>query len=383
MSRRTALFLALFTVSLSSATHAADTPEQSFAPVYEGPHVLSTLRLPAQPSDFAWSDGFKQDTNRVLGKYGWYVAELVLLIDATGQVRDVVLTESIPAKNLSATIVEELRRKKWSPAMGPAGAVPAQTNFRIVYDLLYSAKSLGTVASQLRRNARNGKPSSQYLLSRVMKGAVGINREGLDANELLLSAARGGEPRAMLTLGVDPGEGGPNPAADAAENRAWLLKAAQAGSSTAKLLISFHAWAERTDAGYARARHWLETANEAKEPGAAKNLAALLVSHSTNPEDWKRARELAEAATHEWHDRTDPDTLQIVAMASALMGDFKAAIAAQTSAIALAEKTGWSVNILQARLAAYQESRTVTEEVVMIPTIARESFPGLSQKEKS
>ena len=386
MSRRTVLALtfSLFIGSISGAAHAAEAPDQSYAPVYDGPHVLPLVRAPGLPADFSWSGNFMNDTNLVLRKYGWYLAEMVVFVDASGQVRDVLLTESIPAKNLSATIVDELRRKTWTPADGPSGPVPGQSRFRIVYDLQQSKKSLGAVAGELRRNARSGKPSSQYLLSRVMKSSVGINREGFDVDTLLRQAAEGGERRAMLAIGSAAPDDDDTPEADRptelAHNRAWLLKAAHAGSGTAQLLVALHSWAEGTDAGYARARHWLESANQTKEPAAAKYLAALLVSHSSNPEDWKQARRLAESASQEWHDRSDPDTLQIVAAASALTGDFKAAIEAQTNAMALAGKAGWSITAFETRLAAYQSSRTVTDDIVMIPVISRDELQKKTRK---
>ncbi len=55
--------------------------------------------------------------------------------------------------------------------------------------------------------------------------------------------------------------------------------------------------------------------------------------------------------------------MQIVAAASALTGDFKSAIDAQTNAIARRRSAGQQT-LLQKRLATYRDSGTVTEEIV-------------------
>jgi tetratricopeptide (TPR) repeat protein len=158
------------------------------------------------------------------------------------------------------------------------------------------------------------------------------------------------------------------------------LKSAQAGSSAAQVLVALDSWAEQTEAGYARARHWLEQAVKAKDPSAPKYLAALLVGHSTNPADWKVARDLAMAAKGEWHDKFDPDSWQILAAASGLMGDFPAALKAQNRAIELAALVGWPTDALERRLAAYRDSRIVKDEIVVIPAVARVVTFGESEQ---
>jgi len=382
MSRWTAplLALCLFASLHANTTRAADGTNTSFAPVYEGPHVLPTMVLPTLPGKVEWDTRFMLDTNAVLAKYDWYMAEMTCFVDETGQVRDVLLTESIPARNLSATIVETLRRKKWVAARGPNGPVPGQFKFRLVYTMQNTQGTLGNIGTRLRREAEAGSANAKYLLSRLLLADVAFDRKGLDSDALLLSAADpGGDRRAMLALAIDsemPIE----------QRRQWLLKAAQAGSGTAQVLVALDSWAEQTPEGHARARHWLEAANRAQEPTAGKYLAALLVSHSSRPEDWKQARELAKAASRDWHDKRDPDTWQILAAASALTGDFKSAVDAQSKAISLGTQAGWPANAFEPRLAAYQNSQTVTDEIVMIPAVAatlsepqREQRPSYNQ----
>lgn len=378
MIRRTTLLLALCLVASlrANSSHAADTADASFAPIYEGTHVLPVMRAPGLPGNLEWSTRFMYDTNLVLARYGWYMAEITCFVDETGQVRDTVLTESIPSRNLSATIVAELRRKKWNPAQSPAGAVAGELAFRIIYTMQNMQGTLGNIGTRLRRDAEKGNASAQYTLSRLLLADVAFDRSGLDGDTLLRNAADpGGDRRAMLALAI---LGTSDKSADLplAERRRWLLKAAQAGSVPAQLLVAMDSWAERTPEGHARARHWLELANRGKDvTSTGKYLAALLVSHSSSPDDWKQARELARAASRDWHDRDDPDTWQILAAASALTGDFKAAIEAQTKAISQATSAGWATNALEARLAAYKDSHTVTDEIVMIPSVARTIMP--------
>lgn len=378
MCRWTAPLLSLCLVAglHANSAHAADGTDASFAPIYEGAHVLPVMRAPGLPGKIDWSTRFTYDTDLVLTRYGWYMAEITCFVDETGQVRDAVLTESIPSRNLSATIVEELRRKKWNPALGPEGPVPGQFAFRIIYTMQNMQGTLGNFGTRLRRDAEKGSASAQYMLSRLLLADVAFNRSGLDGDTLLRNAADpGGDRRAMLALAIlGSSDNTPDPPVE--EKRRWLLKAAQAGSAPAQLFIAMSSWAERTPEGHARARHWLELANRGKDAtSAGKYLAALLVSHSSVADDWKQARELAKSASRDWHDRDDPDTWQIFAAASALTGDFKAAIDAQTKAISLATAASWPMNALDARLAAYKDSHTVTDEIAIIPSVARVIVP--------
>jgi TPR repeat protein len=353
---------------------AQDAGKSELGPVYEGAHVLPLLYLPRLPEEFKWSDRFDLDTSIVLTRYGWYVAEIVAMVDESGQVRDAFVAESLPSRNLSATIVGELRRHKFPVGASAEGPVPAQFAFRIKYYLRQYHKNLTTVATRLRREAAAGDAGAQYILSQAMLGAVGFNKEGLDSDELLRTAADpGGDRRAMLALGLMRGNlpEGKDPVAVVAERRGWLLKAAEKGSGSAQVLVALDSWAEQTAAGHARARYWLERAVKAEDPSAPKYLAALLVSHSSGPEDWKTAHEQARVAARGWHGQKDPDLWQILAATSALTGDFPGALEAQHKAIALAAEAKWSPELLERRLASYRDSRIVTDEIVVVPRVAR------------
>jgi tetratricopeptide (TPR) repeat protein len=311
------------------------------------------------------------------------VAEITCLVDETGRVRDVFVTESLPSRNLSATIVSELRRQKLPAGVSPQGTASALFAFRLVYTLQQTRKKLGTVASRLRREAASGNAGAQYILSRAMLGEVDFNKQGLDAEQLLHRAADpGGDRRAMLALSHMTRDfpAAQDPAAVVAERRGWQLKSAQAGSPAGQVFVALDSWAEQSEAGRARARHWLEQANKAKDPSAPKYLAALLVSHSTNSADWKIARDLALAATGEWHDKLDPDSWQILAAASSLLEDFPSALKAQNKAIELAARVNWPTDALERRLAAYRDSRTVKDEIVVIPAVARVVTFGESEQ---
>lgn len=354
---------------VSSAAVADD-----FAPVYEGPHVTPTLHLPRRPPDLKWSDAFQQDTNVVLAKYGWYVAELAIFVDETGQVRETLITESMPSLNLSATMVDELRRHKFIAGRGPNGTVAGIMPLRVNYMMQQQLGDLGAVGGRLRSKAAAGDATAQYMLSRIiLNDNVAINTTGLNSEDLTQKAAAGGNRRAMLSLSAMSGEvpAGADPAAVTAERRAWLLKSATAGYGPAQVLVALDAWAEQTAAGHARARHWLELANKAKDPVAPKYLAALLVSHSENPADWKEARKLLANIGRDWHARKDPDAWQIQAAALAATGDFAGAVTAQSKAIDLATDAQWPLDVFERRLATYKESHAVREEIVLVPVVAR------------
>ena len=356
-----------------SAVDSAESPRLSYAPVYEGAHVLPTLRSPGVPHEIDWGPAFLRDVQVILSRYQWYMAEITCLVDESGQVRDAFVTEALPSKNLSASMVNELRQKRFAPAMGPDGPVPSRYAFGIKYILQGFTGDLGNAGGRLRSAAEKGDADSQYILSRILGASVSLRKSDLDGARLLHGAADGGDPRAMLELGLifPATQPDADPAATLAGRRQWQLKAALAGSGPAKLLVALDAWAERTDEGYARSRNWLLLAKKQNEAASGKYLAALLVSHSRDVADWKVARTLANEASRDWHDQYDPDTRQILAAAAALTGDFKAAIEAQKDAIALAKKAGWATEPLATRLAAYEGSHTVTDEIVMVPAIAR------------
>jgi TPR repeat protein len=121
-------------------------------------------------------------------------------------------------------------------------------------DQQYSG-DLGTLAGRLRRSAEQGNAGAQYALSRLVGANVSLNRTGLNADDLFRRAADPGKDRrAMLALGAMTGK------IPAEERRGWVMKSARAGLAPAQVLVALDAWAEQTEAGHARAHHWLELA---------------------------------------------------------------------------------------------------------------------------
>ncbi len=370
MVRWIALPTVVFLALLSPKSRAMDAVDDSFTPLYEGAHVISTQRLPSLPPKIPWGSAFMRDTDIVLGRYKWYVADVTCLVEASGQVRETIITESMPTLNLSAAIVDDLRTQKLIAGIGPEGPVASLFSFRIYYTLKQYLGDLGTLAGRLRRSAQQGNAGAQYTLSRLMGANVALNRTGLDADDLLRRAADPGKDRrAMLALGAMTGK------IPAEERRGWVMKSARADLAPAQVLVALDSWAEQTEAGHARARHWLELAAKAGDPVASKYLAALLVSHSDSPADWKVARKLASTAGEGWHGRNDPDAWQVLAAAAALTGDFAAAVKAQSKARDLAADAKWTLSPVERRLTSYEESRTVSDEIVLIPVVARVIIP--------
>src|SRR4051794_27573159 len=155
MPRCLALLLGISAL-LAAAAHPAESPESEFAPVYEGAHVVPSLRLAGLPPKVEWSTPFWSDTNLILARYEWYLADMTCIVDESGQVRDTLLADAVPSRNLSATTVDELRQKKWIAALGPNGTLPGRFAFRLNYVLQGYTKSLGTIAARLRAGANKG-----------------------------------------------------------------------------------------------------------------------------------------------------------------------------------------------------------------------------------
>jgi hypothetical protein len=160
--------------------------------------------------------------------------------------------------------------------------------------------------------------------------------------------------------------------------RAPLLASAQLGFTPAQIAMALNSWAERTADGYERARKWLAVAGGT--PEADKYMAALLLSHPTDPAtDARKARDLATAVSKTGYGRQDPDLWQILAATHAANGDFGAAVRAQKEAARWARFFRWPPDEFEKRLEEYRERRAVSDEIVTIPTVARIVEHGKSE----
>lgn len=344
----------------------------------DGAHVAPVLKLEPRR-------GMRIDshlTGRMIKAariYGWSQASFSYIVDETGQVRDIHVSDLLPNGALGPTMVEYHRFHKFRPAMVEGRAVPAASGDGFRLKLLISHPPFDDAARSLMGPAAAGDTVAQCSLSLILPAVEkAAEFSNLNSYDLIRAAAASGtDGRALYFYAnakakADRGRTKPFTSDYlVGEPRAMLLKSARAGFAPAQLAVALNAWAERQPEGYVRARRWLTAARG--RPEADKYLAALLLSHPTDAQaDAALARELATAVTETGYGRQDPDALQILAAAHAAGGDFKAAIRVQKEAARWAKMYRWSPEEFDRRMAEYRASRAVRDEIVTIPTVARQ-----------
>jgi hypothetical protein len=311
--------------------------------------------------------------------HGWAYAKFTYIVDENGQVRDVLVSDLIPNNALRPTIAEHYRTKRFNPPKVDGRAVPAAVASGLRLKLEATYPPIDDAARRLIGPASAGDSVAQCSLGLILPAVEDKSQfSNLDPYSLISSAAASGTDGRALYFFADAKAKSRSDATRTlapdylvGEARAMLLKSARAGFAPAQLAVALNSWAEKQPEGYARARYWLTVAKGM--PEADKYMAALLLSHPTDgAADAARARELAMAVTRTGYGRQDPDSWQILAAAEAASGNFGAAIRAQKAAARWARMFGWSTEEFERRLQEYRASRAVQDEIVTIPTVARQ-----------
>jgi TPR repeat protein len=212
------------------------------------------------------------------------------------------------------------------------------------------------VLRKARPAADAGDPSAAYLvgLAAIHDSSLGISR--VQAERLLLGAARDGNPDAQYWVASQlRASTACHPGTDGA---VWLRHAAEGGNAAARLLLASDLTAGAPGATQvSQARALLEQAAHSDSYYVRKHVIALFAS---SPLDGLRdpatalglARELAAGEI-----RSDPQLFEAVAAAYAASGDFHNATAQQQLALQKARGLGWSTGAMSERLDAYRHDR--------------------------
>ena len=296
------------------------------------------------------------------GELGWVDAEITVGRD--GRVRDVWVVESRPEGRFDAVTLDALRAMKFEPAQIDGKPQVVVFNLRWKFGFVGSdARDMVGIQDRLDKlsgEAAAGRVDSQYLLYRIAERFPELRKgvEWQDWGRKSVDAKFGpalfyeGYCLAMLRGGCLR--------SDRSGAMEMLRAVAIAGGERAQLALGRLALAEGSEAGIARARTWLEAANAASNPWAARYLAAaLLASAEPGGRDGPRALALAEPLLAEPLMRGDATTWVLVAAAYAEVGRYPDAVKTMDEALARARRAGWDPGELDARRRAYSEGRLV------------------------
>jgi len=278
-----------------------------------------------------------------------------LTVGADGRARDPEILLAVPGDPFVAAAVEAWLNSLFTPAQRGGSAVAARLEAKTLF-----AGSAPLADAEVIRKARPaadaGDAAAAYLvgLAAMHDSSLGISQ--MQAKQLLLGAARDGNPDAQYWVASQLRASIPcHPRAD---GEVWLRHAAEGGNAAAELVLARDLIAGAPSAAQLmQARALLEQASRANAYYVRKHVAALLAS---SPLDAVRdpeaalglARQLAAGEI-----RTDPQMYEAVAAAYAANGDFHNASAQQQLAVQKAQALGWNTRTMAERLDAYRHGR--------------------------
>jgi hypothetical protein len=286
-----------------------------------------------------------------------------ITIGTDGHARDPEVLLAKPDDSFVAASVEAWLNSRFAPAQRGASAVPA----RLEATSLFVDHGGSVADAEFFRRGRSaadaGDPAAEYLVGLAGTHDASLGISEARARQLLLEAARDGNPDAQYWVGSRlRASAACHPAADGA---VWLRHAADGGNAAAQLLLARDLLAGTPDASQlAQARTLLGQAARGDSYYVRKHVVALL---ATSPLDAVRdapaALELARRLAA-FDITTDPQMYEAVAAAFAANGDFRNATAQQQLAVQKAYALGWNTHVMSEQLDAYRHDRAWRGELL-------------------
>jgi len=290
-----------------------------------------------------------------------------LTVGADGRARDPEILLAVPGDAFAPAAIEAWLNSAFTPAHRSGSAVSA----RLEAKTLFADVSAAPVADaeeirKARPAADAGDPAAAYLvgLAALHDSSLGIS--GTQAEQLLLGAARDGNPDAQYWIASQlRASAACHPRTDGA---VWLRHAAAGGNAAAQLLLARDLLAGAPSAAQmAQARALLAQAGRADSYYVRKHVAALLASSPLDavrdpPTALELARQLAAGEI-----RSDPQMYETVAAAYAANGDSHGATAQQQLALQKARGLGWNTGPITERLDAYRHGQTWRGDLLASP----------------
>lgn len=302
---------------------------------------------------------------RFSNQNGFVILELTVGVD--GVPRDPEIMMSVPTAEFSAAAIDYWLQVRYYPAV--LAGVPVESRVQVKSEFkLTDGGSLWDIGDlkKIRETALTGDPAAQWQigLAATLDPSLGIPPD--QAQQLLVSAAQGGEPRAeywaanrFMSLGSCDRQSKKMP---------WLRASAAAGEGAAQLALAVDLLNSQPSAAQmSDARALLEQATRSEDFYVRKHVAALLASSPI--EAIRDPASALEVAKKLWSERieADPQMFEAVAAAYAANHHTWDAVATQKAAIKRATVLGWNTRSMEERLGAYQQSRAWTGDLFVTP----------------
>ena len=288
-----------------------------------------------------------------------------LTIGVDGRARDPEIVLAIPDAAFGAAAVEAWLNSRFTPASLAGKPVESRVQAKLVFSTERS-DAIGDMPAlrQAHTAADAGDPAAAYLFGLAATFDPSLGIAAGRATELVLDAARDGQPEAQYWVGSQlhstaACRGG------GADGSVWLTHAAAGGNASAQLLLaSTFLGGTPSEAQVQQARALLEQAAAADSYYVRKHVVALLAASPLPAlRDPPTALALA-VKLLAGNIQSDPQMFEAVAAAYAANGDFRNAVAQQQVALRKAQNLGWDTHAMNDRLAAYRGGKSWQGELL-------------------
>jgi hypothetical protein len=289
------------------------------------------------------------------GRNALVVGELTIGVD--GYARDPEILLSVPDPAFAAAAIEAWMHSRFTPATRNRTPVESRQQVRLAFNLA-GAEPLWSSApyKDARASAEAGDPQAGYLVGLAATSDPSLGVGPARATQLLIDAARDGNPRAQYWLALQLR----SVRACHPDNRgtAWLEHAAAGGEGAAQLALATDlAAGTASEPQLARAHALLESAAASDSYYVLKHVLALFAASPLEPlRDAARAQQLA-ARLAAGDVQSDPQLFEALAAADAAGDDLPGAAARQQTAIRKAHELGWDTRAMELRLATYKDHK--------------------------
>ena len=288
------------------------------------------------------------------GVQGEVYVEYIVAPD--GHARMPRILYALPSGFFESTVRESVMQNLYLPAR--INGQPVSTSASMLYHFKVDAVSLrdyGDLEHRVRETkmkAEAGDPSAQMLYGMMIAGLPQLNQSYDKALPWFLKAAQAGAPYAQFQIGTGLLRGR-GCQCDNNKGEIWLEKAAQADQADAQVSLAEYLLRDNPNAeSLSGAMIWLERAVKQGNSSAKLLLSAVLAANpSKDIRDPTRAIALTDSLQREY--RKDPSYWEVRAAAYASAGDYRAAIKAQSQALAEATRLGWDLQQVKQREALF------------------------------
>lgn len=283
---------------------------------------------------------------------GLVIGELTIGVD--GRVRDPEILFAAPDEAFAAAAIEAWLHSRFTPASRNGQPVETRQQLRMPFAIAGGEALWSSAAYKDSRAAANaGDPAAEYLVGLAAPGDPSLGVGPARGTELVILAARDGNPKAQYWLGEQlrsvqachPQQSG----------TAWLRHAAAGGDASAQVTLAADLVSgSPSDAQVSEARGLLQHAAAADSYYARKHVVALLAASPLAAlRDPATAQQVAFKLSAGGI-QCDPQMFEALAAAAAAAGDYAGAVARQETAIRKARDLAWNTHAMEERLASYK-----------------------------